>query len=1023
MNLRSACCAVAVALGVSPAGAALAQQSFWAFESGHVRPLALSADRGRLYAVNTPDNRLETFAVSDAGLSHLGSTPVGLEPVAVCLEPSGTRAWVVNHLSDDVSVVDLASVPPRVVRTLLVGDEPMDCVAASGRMFVSTARRGQNTNIDPALLTPSVSRTPGRALVWVFDPGSLGTSLAGTPIEIVGDGAWAAGDSIFGDAPRPLAVSPDGSRVYVGIFHSGNRSSAILETVATGAAGFVGADTPATNFEGIARPAAGAVVQQGPGGWTDGIGRNFTSFMRHSQPDLDVFEIDAANPIPSGVRVLQSFAGVGTILFNIAVHPIDGTLYVSNTEANNRERFEGPGTFCATQTPACTSLRGHLHEARITLINPGTAAVTPRHLNKHLVPYTPATDTPADSARSLATPLGMALNPAGTRLYVAAFGSSKIGVFDTAALASNAFTPDASTHIPLSVGGPSGLVLDESPSRRRIYVATRFGNSLAVVDTSTFPGTEIAVVPFPHDPEPQIVRDGRRFLYDARATSSNGEASCSSCHVFGNFDSLGWNLGNPDGTQAPNPNPFVADTPDPGGAPRFFHPMKGPMTTQSLRGMANHGPMHWRGDRTGGSIGGDPLSHFEAFMAFRVAFEGLLGRATQATDEEMIAFTNFILEVRYPPNPYRALSNADVTHGWPTNPTGTDLSQGREIYFGQSDADGPGGAPADGADGVNGAPFFNNGAGRPCNHCHTLDEPNGFFGSEGLTTFEGEPQHAKVAHLRNVYAKTGFFGIACIGVLPAGPGCSGANFGDQVKGFGVLHDGAIATVLDFVGAPAFTYQGTSAEQAQKRRALAEFVLGFPSNLRPIVGQQITLDATNGGVVGQRIQLLIDRALAGDCEVVVKGRVGGEPRGWVMSAADVFDSDLATEAPLTDAALRALAATAGQELTYTCAPPGSGPRIGINRDDDMVLDAQECGDVNADGVPARGDADAMRRALAGLTPLGVAAKCNAIGPLDMADGDLDGVPNDCNAADVAVVRRASNVPALGPGPLQVCQRSL
>ena len=30
-----------------------------------------------------------------------------------------------------------------------------------------------------------------------------------------------------------------------------------------------------------------------------------------------------------------------------------------------------------------------------------------------------------------------------------------------------------------------------------------------------------------------------------------------------------------------------------------FHPMKGPMTTQSLRGMANHGPMHWRGDRNG----------------------------------------------------------------------------------------------------------------------------------------------------------------------------------------------------------------------------------------------------------------------------------------------------------------------------------------------------------------------------------------------------------------------------------------
>jgi hypothetical protein len=32
------------------------------------------------------------------------------------------------------------------------------------------------------------------------------------------------------------------------------------------------------------------------------------------------------------------------------------------------------------------------------------------------------------------------------------------------------------------------------------------------------------------------------------------------------------------------------------------------------------------------------------------------------------------------------------------------------------------------------------------------------------------------------------------------------------------------------------------------------------------------------------------------------------------------------APLSDSALRALAAVAGQEVTYTCAPPGSGARI-------------------------------------------------------------------------------------------------
>jgi hypothetical protein len=47
---------------------------------------------------------------------------------------------------------------------------------------------------------------------------------------------------------------------------------------------------------------------------------------------------------------------------------------------------------------------------------------------------------------------------------------------------------------------------------------------------------------------------------------------------------------------------------------------------------------------------------------------------------------------------------------------------------------------------------------------------------------------------------------------------------------------------------------------------------------------------------------------------------------------LYDPAAGTFAPagggsnLSDAALRALAATAGQEVTYTCVPPGSGPRI-------------------------------------------------------------------------------------------------
>src|SRR5438128_5403063 len=120
-----------------------AAASFPTFESGQVRPMALSPDGTRLFAVNTPDDRLEIFSVGTGGLTHTGSVPVGVEPVAVAAR-SNTEVWVVNHLSDSVSIVDLSGAVPRVVRTLLVGDEPRDLVfAGAGRAFITTAHRGQ----------------------------------------------------------------------------------------------------------------------------------------------------------------------------------------------------------------------------------------------------------------------------------------------------------------------------------------------------------------------------------------------------------------------------------------------------------------------------------------------------------------------------------------------------------------------------------------------------------------------------------------------------------------------------------------------------------------------------------------------------------------------------------------------------------------------------------------------------------------------------------------------------------------
>jgi len=868
------------------------------FESGPVRPLCLSPSGSRLFAVNIPDGRLEIYDVVGSGLKHIQSVPVGLEPVAVAAASEG-EVWVVNHLSDSVSIVDVRpSQKARVVRTLLVGDEPRDIVFAGhdrDRAFITTAHRGQNNPTDPQLQTPSV----GRADVWVFDAEHLGSAATGSPLSVV---------TLFSDTPRALAVSPDGGRVYAAAFLSGNRTTTLNALLVFPQS----LPPPTTNFQLIPQPPTGLIVKNNGQHWVDELGRVWDDQVKFSLPDKDVFVLDAlANP-PRQVAGAAGFvSGVGTVLFNMAVNPVSGKIYVSNTEAINASRFEGPGVF------AGHTVRGHFAESRITVVANGQAS--PRHLNKHINYGACCAPVPnAENAKSLASPEGMAVTKDGTKLYVAAFMSSKVGVFDTAALENDSFVPSTANQIAVTGGGPSGPVLDEH--RKRLYVLTRFDDSISIIDTQN--RTEVGHVAM-HNPEPPSVLAGRRVFYDASLTSSHGDSSCASCHVFGDFDGLAWDLGNPDGTTLTNPGPINGDplqNPD-------FAAMKGPMTTQSLRGMANHGPMHWRGDRTGGNDApsaqpnSGTFDEDAAFKKFIVAFEGLLGRGAPISASQMQSFTDFILQVTYPPNPIRALDNSLTA----------DQQTGRDFF-------------------MNNVSGFQ---GRTCNECHVLDPQGnaafgvdrpGFFGTDGRYSFEAQPQILKIPHLRNLYQKVGMFGVPSIPLIHVG---SAQFLGDQIRGFGFLHDGSVPTTFDFNAGLVFDANaenpggfplGTAGDQL--RRQVADFMLAFDSNMAPIVGQQVTLQRHDDSWAGSRISLMRSRADAGECELVVKGNVHGREVGFLYVGNGRFEQNVSRQPKLTDGQVRAIADKPNQELTYTCVPPGSGVRSAIDRDLDGYLDGDE-----------------------------------------------------------------------------------
>src|SRR5580698_4477731 len=165
--------------------------SFVEFESGQVRPIAMSADGSTMFALDTPNGTLEIFDLTGGGLRLTSRVPVGLEPVAVAARNS-SEVWVANLLSDSVSIVSLTGTP-HVTQTLLVGDEPRDIVFAGNppRAFITTSHRGQQRS-DPSIASvpgagDPMMTTPGvpRADVWVFDPANPGTSMGGTPLAIL----------------------------------------------------------------------------------------------------------------------------------------------------------------------------------------------------------------------------------------------------------------------------------------------------------------------------------------------------------------------------------------------------------------------------------------------------------------------------------------------------------------------------------------------------------------------------------------------------------------------------------------------------------------------------------------------------------------------------------------------------------------------------------------------------------------------------------------------------------------------
>jgi len=625
----------------------MAQADHAGFEARLAHPLALTPDGSRLLAVHAEAASLSVFDVTGGGLVRVAEIPVGLEPVAVRAR-TNDEVWVVNEVSDTVSVISLAS--GAVVAVLATGDEPGDVVFAGGKAFVSAARDNE---------------------IWVYD--AVTRALL----------AQVAVEGLF---PHSLAVSEDGARVFAAFLHSGNKTTVLKRQQAPA--------PPAPNNAALpAAPNTALIVAADD------------PRIPYTVVDHDVVELDVATH-----AVLRYVGGVGTNLLGLAQRPGAGELWVSNTEALNLVRFE-------------PELNGNFVRNRLSKVALPTAEVTPHDLNAGF-DYA-VLPNPAAQAVALSQPGALVFAADGSHLWVAAFASDRVAKVDAA-------SGTVVERVDLRMGGgdsdvmrgPRGLVLDEAGGR--LFVLNKLRETLSVIDLAGAGPTVTAEVELSrYDPLPPAVKAGRGYLYDARL-SGNGTVSCGICHLDGDRDGLAWDLGDPGGVMQTvlGANLSIHDL---RLRPRSLHPMKGPMTTQTLWGMQAGAPFHWRGDKPG-------------IEDFNSTFPNLMG-GEEISEEDMAQLVAYLMTLRHHPNPNRNLDRSLPT------------------WFGAGNP-------------VNGRNLFNDHIKSHCVTCHAL--PTGSDNNLDLPQESGLSQPVKTPPLRTVYQRLFY---------DPRPGAV------SLSGFGLLHDG------------------------------------------------------------------------------------------------------------------------------------------------------------------------------------------------------------------------------------------
>ena len=483
----------------------------------------------------------------------------------------------------------------RPCARLRVGDEPTDVAFAGGKAFVAVSQEDAVKVYDLANLNAAPTVVP----LFGRDVRALAVSADGHEGLRGGAALGEPDDGRQRQRRLPATSARTSTRTRLAALGlrdmscAGARRRPIRRCPAGIARNPALIDPPERQFRPV-----GLIVRwdERAGQWRDEAGQDWTHCLPYRLPDHDLFVIDAAT-----LAVDAPSTTSGTTLFDVSVNPANGRIYVPQH-----------------RSAELRALRARAGRARprggqpLAVVDPAARQRASRcvDLNAHI-------DRASDPATNLAERLASISQP-GMMVWQS---DGSVGLPDRDRLAQavprRRRLPRRQLHLRSEPRGARGGRGRRGPDRRRaargharprLYVLNRISHSIAIVDACRRSQLGEVAAARSRARRPRGV--GRRFLYDAhrhaRGTATRPARAATSPATWTAWPGTSATRA---ATSRPTPRRndnvrFIvpsgrpaASPARPACAPRTtgFDPQKGPMTTQTLRGMLE--PLHWRGDR------------------------------------------------------------------------------------------------------------------------------------------------------------------------------------------------------------------------------------------------------------------------------------------------------------------------------------------------------------------------------------------------------------------------------------------